>query len=220
VREEIMPKPRRRHQARAAGAFGRSRPASVTAAGVLSDDTKSAIADAVHQAVCEYFQTDDPVGMCWQYNAVGAILASVVTHQPGAPASPMYAVQAGTLMLQPRPESDPEHWFAFDARDDGGARGEFHVWFVRIPAGAQPGQMIEDRDGTAEMVDLAARFYPQWAAMTGEWENPTPPYIWAPRRELPSWVRFQVDPAATTAVLAPGGNPQREAITRRAAEIF
>jgi len=181
---------------------------------------QTAIAEAVHQAVRDVFGAGTPKhGLCFQYNAAGAIVASLLTYHP-SDTGPRYAVQAGSLALRSMPRTDPELSVVFDARDDGVVRGEFHVWFIRVPPGAPVGVLHEDTAGQAVFVDLAARFYPVWAAAYGGWEHPPRAYVWARWDDLRSWAQFSVDPAATAAVLTSEGEAERLAVANRALAIL
>jgi hypothetical protein len=166
---------------------------------------RAAIAEAVHQTVCEETATDGR-GQCMLYAAVGAFLS-------GAVFNTRYYPQAGTLQLQHDPE-DPNHWIIFDARGNGAAAGEFHAWFA-LPSSRE--------SIPSEMVDLSSRHYPGLVSLPTisdrqttiagdlaatliipsnvryEWKRkePCPPYIWIDGNRQPDWVNMVPDESAT-----------------------
>jgi hypothetical protein len=182
-----------------------TRPAAATAD---VPKMRAAIAEAVHQTVCEETNSDG-CGHCMLYAIVGAFLSSRVF-------GGRYWPQAGTLQVQHDPE-DPNHWMIFDARDNGVDGGEFHSWFARETTGAR------GRSLPAEIVDLSSRHYPALVCLpaisdrqttiagdlaltvvtldhkrrTWKRKEPCPPYLWIDGNRQLNWVQLIADEAAT-----------------------
>jgi hypothetical protein len=155
----------------------------------LAPSHRQALADAVHAVLAERAALQLE-GLCWYYAVVGCLVANALVGQP------RYFLQAGSLWLQP---TDPpaQRWVGMDARAGGLGRREFHAWFV-APSQLAVGGRVAIDPARDEVVDLAARHYPEWVLRLGRaWERPTPRFLWCTPRELPPWVRLAADAEAT-----------------------
>ncbi|HLI27012.1 MAG TPA: hypothetical protein VKZ60_08085 [Chloroflexota bacterium] len=165
------------------------RTVALPASATVTPGQRRALAEAVHAVLADHTALRLE-GLCWYYAVVGCVVANTLVGRP------RYFVQAGSLWLHP---TDPpeQRWVGMDARAGGLARREFHAWFVAPsqPVGAGRVAIDPARD---EVVDLAARYYPDWARRFGRaWERPTPPFLWCAPRELPEWLRLAADAEAT-----------------------
>jgi len=162
--------------------------------GLPAPTLRTAIAEAVHDAITAYTQ-DDGVGHCVLYAYVGAHVASRVMRR-------LYLPLAGSLRLML--SNDGAGWM-LDARHGGLHRQEFHAWFA-----------CEHTDGRLEVVDLAARHYQtllkRSRALDGQpkptWQRAEAPrYLWAFDTDFPRWVQLRALEETTMEVaraLAPG----------------
>jgi hypothetical protein len=163
---------------------------------------RTACARAVHEAVCE-FTDSDGFGACHLYAVAGHSLLT------GEKIRPTPSPQGGSLLIQPDP-ARPGHWFALDATGGGMGRGEFHAWLMA-------------EDGT--IVDFSARHFRRYAEelpipggalsrsidpaliVLDRPEARTPwnrtdylEYVWTTADRLPSWVRYRTDARASEAL--------------------
>jgi len=172
---------------------------------------RQALAEAVHSVLLEH-ASPCLEGLCWYYAVVGCTVANALVGRP------RYFLQAGSLWL--RPTDPPEHlWVGMDARDGGLARREFHAWFVAPwqPATADGRVTVDpERD---EVVDLAARYYRDWALRFGRaWQRPTRPFLWCAPRDLPEWLRLAADAEATRQAQLTHASPTVQALVHDLAQ--
>ena len=98
------------------------------------------IAEAVHQAVCE-FTGSDGFGLCMLYSVAGMGVPSAFNHR-------LYP-QAGTLGVLIDP---PDYWMVMDAEGfEPSVGGEFHCW-LGGPSSS----------GDVELIDFSARHYKRY----------------------------------------------------------
>jgi hypothetical protein len=146
---------------------------------------RSIVAEAVHEAVCAFSQSDG-YGRCQLYTVAGCILLTNVD-------GPGWYMQAGSAWILADP---PDGFWHYDATQPLAlARGEFHCWLAKEGAtkGGPP----------AAFVDFSARHFhrtvnemnaagPREGGERIPWTHQTepPPYIWT--NGSPSdWVRWE-----------------------------
>jgi hypothetical protein len=134
-------------------------------------------AEAVHRAVCES-TGDDGFGHCPLYICAGSYLLSALAPELG-----VCMCRSGSLLLSPNPRR-PGSWVGLDIKNGGIARGAFHCW-LSFPSGL--------------VVDFSARHYVRYTTEAGgRWDRPKPPaVIWSSMRDLPRWISFKEDLAAS-----------------------
>jgi hypothetical protein len=149
---------------------------------------QTAIARAVQKAIA-HISKSDGYGYCYLYGHAGCTLARAILGRD-------YRLQAGELNLMARP---PDGWLALRPTQNGLQEGAYHCWFGRI----------EEDEGSAEVVDLAARHYYRWAnsnqslapgataPIRWAWPAESPEYVWMTGTDIPSWIRLIPDPALT-----------------------
>jgi hypothetical protein len=146
---------------------------------IPGEDERKMMATVVHRAICSVIGPESASRSTLHYPVVAAAVAGL---QTGA----LYEVRAGDLRIRPYPDAP---WFKIGAADPA---PNPHVWLVR-----------EHTSGKAEIVDLTSRYWEEWLTVLGaEWQRrrPIPWYFWEWEEEIPRYIRFQEDPAATAAV--------------------
>ena len=149
---------------------------------------KEFVAEAVHQAVCEYTGTDG-CQRCMYYALTGSWLLSQITGRSHMP-------QVGSLRFLAEP---PDGWIEIDIKRSGDTinsvyDGQFHAWIATCSTGSP-------KDPT--FIDLTTRHFKKLSEkeMDGEtltWSRPDPPtFLWAAIRDLPDWICLQADEDAT-----------------------
>src|SRR5262245_9152683 len=119
--------------------------------GSMTTFDRAAIAEAVHQAICQVSDSDGR-GMCAYYARAGAVVTGVVTGQE-------YGFNAGLIQIDVGDRNaSGDLWFTMDPAASGYNGMEFHAWFVRRPPGATTGETITGRrNRRIEVVDLSWR---------------------------------------------------------------
>jgi hypothetical protein len=159
------------------------------------------IAEAVHDAVCTFTQSDG-FGLCHLYAVAGYTLLTQM-------AGPQWTMHAGSMWLAADP---PDGWCYFNAgRPHAFERGDFHCWLVQHgPAKGDP---------PAACVDFTARHFRRWVEQSadgGGWgagvrlpwthtEEP-PPYVWTTAAS-PLSARVALYPCAPRPLRALTGAP-------------
>ena len=130
------------------------RAAQATTKSDLDQSFKARIADAVHNAVCEFTGTDG-VGQCDLYVSTGWYLLRKHTNLWVMP-------QAGTIGILADP---PDVWYVMDGRNY--QNGEIHCWLTahhtRPPEG--------DYHGEFTFIDFSSRHYASYLGRMGMVEN-------------------------------------------------
>lgn len=150
-----------------------------------TQEFKSRIAEAVHEAVCQVSQTDG-CGRCLYYALAGAMLLNRVTKR-------LFVPQVGGLSIQTSP---PDGWYGVDMSAQGDPiqsfyDGDFHCWIAEVPeGGTEPGS----RQRCKALIDLSSRHYDRlfdFIMPPIEWKREPPPaYLWLDDGIMPDWVRM------------------------------
>ena len=149
---------------------------------------RAMIAEVVHDAVCDFSQSDG-FALCQLYTVAGYALLSRID-------GPQWVMQAGSAWLLADP---PDGWWHYDATTPYALeRGEFHCWLAK--AGATKG------GPPAEFVDFSARHFHRIVdemvangAINGGGTRPwtlttePPPFIWTEGTQS-AWVRWDPHP--------------------------
>jgi len=156
------------------------------------DPIHALIAETVHDAVCDFSQSDG-FGLCQLYTAAGYLLLSRID-------GPQWIMQAGSAWLLADP---PDGWWYYDATTPHAIeRGEFHCWLAKHGG--------TKNDPPIAFVDFSARHFhrtvehmsAQGAIGSSEqmpWTHTTepPPFIWTDGTQS-EWVRWEPVPEACT----------------------
>jgi hypothetical protein len=146
-------------------------------------DLRTQIAEAVHLVITR--NSLGASGLCQAYACIGARVASVLMK------GIEFRVVYGSLSL----DLGDDNCFGFDSSNGGLQRGEFHSWFM----GRHP-------DNRIEVVDLAARLYPEYVrdGLPGAVCPQFPAFIWNWSDKLPPGVILSPDlDACRTAISDP-----------------
>lgn len=145
----------------------------------IDEETKQAIANAVHNAITSVTGTDG-VSLCAFYALAGMALCDMYfggIHFP----------QAGSLFVRTSDDVDEDgnvQSFAYHPKNEAERGRMYHAWFIRK----------ETPHSQPQIIDLTARLYPLVAQINGhKWERETrPDYLWG--EKIPEGYVFLPDP--------------------------